>query len=361
MGGGRGASAKLMAAVLTAVAATSFAVSAVAPTTATAQASQVGATINQTGWWSRVNEVPASPLPGVTLPVATVPAPPTVPAGAIAVSATAGQIDKVAAVGITPEVSSGIVERATLSIPEASTGQINNTGAEAVLVACPITEFWVGGPNGSWSNQPPNSCSTAKVVGVRSPEGVWTFDLTPIAAQWLTPGALAPNGVALLPEVATGSGATFQVALASDPPSIGIDLAASPPAPRTSAATTAPTAPVTGGGGAAPITAPRPATATTAGTSTPATTPVPPPATPTTAAAPVNASQSDSILGNLPRAVIVLALLALIGAFLLMVALGPLGEPATGVTREGGVSRALAARDRAAAHIAEPNVALEAP
>lgn len=345
-----------------AIALAALAVSAIAlatPSTPVAEAqtgSKAGATIDQTGWWSQTNAVPASPVPGVTLPPVTVPAPPSVPAGTIAIGATAGQIDKVAAVGIAPEVTDGVVDHAILTVAEAANGQqLNNTGSEAVIVGCPITQFWVGGPNGQWSNVPPNSCTSGKVVGTRSPDGVWTFDLTLIAAQWLTAGALAPNGVVLLPEVPSPSGATFQVVLNGDPSSIGIDLAASPPAPSTTAAAAAPaatTAPASGGGSPPPVTG-----------ATPETTAVP---TATTAAVvktatPVGDSRSDKILGNLPAAVILLALLALIVGILLMVALGPLGEPATGIAREGGVSRALAARERAATDIAKPKLALEAP
>ena len=327
-----------------AIALAALAVSAIAlatPSTPVAEAqtgSQVGAAIDQTGWWSRTNAVPASPVPGVTLPPVTVPAPPSIPAGTIAVGATAGQIDKVAAVGIGPEVTDGVVEHAILTVAEAADGeQLNNSGSDAVIVACPITQFWVGGPNGQWSNLPPNSCTSGKVVGARGPDGVWTFDLTPIAAQWLTAGALPPNGVALLPEVASPSGATFQVVLNGDPSGIGIDLAAAPRAPTTSAApaTTTATVATSGGGSPAPVTAAPPAATTVVPTATTA--------APVKTVAPVTGSRSDKILGNLPAAVIVLVLLALIVGILLMVALGPLGEPTTGIAREGGVSRALAA------------------
>ena len=343
------------------VAALAFSATALAASpapVAQAQAgTQTGATVDQTGWWSQANAVPASPVPGVTLPPLTVPAPPSVPAGTIAVGATVGQIDKVAAVDIGPEITDGVVEHAVLTIAEAPNGeQLNNTGSEAVIVACPITQFWVGGANGQWSNLPPNSCTSGKAVGARSADGVWTFDLTPIAAQWLEPGVLSPNGVVLLPEVPSPSGATFQVVLTGDPSSIGIDLAATERAPTTTAApaTTSAAAPIGGGGGGtpAPVTAAPPTSAAAA---------TPTSAAPVRAPAPASSPRSDKILGNLPAGVILLALLALVVAVLLMVALGPLGEPATGIAREGGVSRALAARERAAADLAEPNLALEAP
>jgi hypothetical protein len=338
------------------------------PMWAGAQAgAQVGGSVNQTGWWNRTNAVPSAPAPGVTLPAVTVPAPPSVPAGSIAVSATAGTIDKVAAIGIVPEATSGDVSRAVLSVRESATGQqVNNTSPDAVIVACPITEFWVGGENGAWPSQPPNSCSTAKVVGARGGDGTWTFDLTPIAAQWLTPGALEPNGVALLPEVATGSTATFQVVLDGDVSAIGLDLAATPAAPRT---TTSPVTTIAAGGGGGGATGPsqtggsRPATspstpAATTPVGAPAGTPTTKAATPATPTVPVAASGSESTFGDLPAGVIPLALAALIVAALLMIALGPLGEPATGVAREGGVSRALAAREKSSA---EPTLTLETP
>jgi hypothetical protein len=311
--------------------------------------SHTGATIDQTGWWNRTNAV-VSPVPGVTLPVITVPAPPSVPAGTIAVSATAGQPEKVAAVDISPEIGTGTAERAILTIPEADAGeQIENTSA--VIVACPITQFWVGGANGQWSNQPPNSCSTLKIPGTRSADGIWTFDITSIAALWLTPGQLAPNGVALLPEPAAGTGGTFQVVLAGDPADIGIDFAATPPAPRTTAGAPT-TAPAATGGSPSPVTSAAPATTVA---------PTPTTVITTTTTKPVDTSGADSILGNLPGGAFLLVPLVLIAAFLLMLVYGPLGEPATGVAREGGVSRALAARERAATDLTSPIPALEAP
>jgi hypothetical protein len=81
----------------------------------------------------------------------------------------------------------------------------------------------------------------------------------------------------------------------------------------------------------------------------------------TTTTRPVDLSGAGKILGNLPGGAFLLVPLVLIVAFLLMIAYGPLGEPATGVAREGGVSRALAARERAASDLAPPLPALEAP
>lgn len=338
--------------VLTALLALSF-VSAAAQAQAGAQS---GATVDQAGWWSRVNAVPDSPVPGVTLPPLTLPSPPSVPAGTMAVSVTAGQIDKVSAIGIRPELTDGLVERAILAVPEATAGeQIDNTGAGTVIVACPISEFWVAEQNGQWSNQPPNSCSTAKVPGQRSPDGVWTFDITSIASLWSTPGALAPNGVVLLPEVAAETGATFQVVFSSDPSAIGIDLVASPRTPPSTAAVPTTAAP-SGGGTVTPGTTGTAAPATTAAPPPVATTqPAPAATTPTT-----DISNIDKILGNFPGGVFLLVPLVVALAFSLMVAFGPLGEPMSGVTREGGVSRALAARERSALDVERSKELVEA-
>lgn len=323
---------------------------------------QNGATIEQAGWWNRTNAVPPSPVPGVTLPVLTIPAPPTVPSGSIAVGAAGGQIDKAAAVGIKPDIKTGSVDQAILAIPESATGeQIANTSADAVIVACPITEFWAAVPNGQWDTLPPFDCGIGKVAGNRSPAGVWTWDLTPIAAQWLTPGGLASNGVVLVADPSPT--ATFQVVLHGAPAEMGIAFAANASPPRTTAAPTttvaATTGPTTGTGGVQQ--APRPVTTVssppTAAPTTAATTPTP---TPTTTDAKPTAV--DTILGNLPGGAWLLVPFALLVAVALMVVYGPLGEPATGVAREGGVSRALAARERAASDLASPsNLALEAP
>lgn len=326
-------------------------------------ASQSGATVNQTGWWSRANAVPSTPAPGVTLPPLTAPPPPGVPAGTMAAGATGGQADKIAAVGIVPGTLSGTVERATLTIPEAKSGtQINNPGPDAAILACPITQFWVGASNGQWNNLPPFDCAMAKAAGTRGPSGVWTWDITSIAALWLTPGGLSPNGVALVPDVPSSSRATYQVVLTATPADIGVELDATPTTRTT--ITGAPVAPTT-----TPATSR--ASGATTGTSRPSptapsatTAPAPTTTAPAQSAAPPQrtsvSSRAAAILGNFPGGTFLLVPVALISAALLMFVYGPLGDPVTGVAREGGVSRALAARERAAG-AADQQVATEGP
>lgn len=322
-------------------------------------ATQSGASIDQTGWWSRTNAVPSTPAPGVTLPPVTAPPPPGVPAGTMASGATGGQTDKIAAVGIVPGTLSGTVERATLSVPEAKSGtQVNNPGPDAAILACPITQFWVGASNGQWTNLPPFDCTLAKAAGTRGPDGTWTWDITSIAAVWLTPGGPSANGVALVPDVPAASASTFQVVLTANPADIGVDLSATPTT-RTTTSRTATTAPVTTRAVTpGPIAGPRVTpTAPSATTAAPTTT-----APPRTTAPPERrggSSRAAAILGNFPGGTFLLLPLALIASVLLMFVFGPLGDPVTGVAREGGVSRALAARERTEASASPQEIATE--
>jgi hypothetical protein len=88
------------------------------------------------------------------------------------------------------------------------------------VVACPILEFWVDGPNQPYESMPAVDCDRA-AVGERADDGTWTFDLGIIAADWLDlDSGIDPNGVALLPAPETTG--TFQVVFEGE--SAQIDL-----------------------------------------------------------------------------------------------------------------------------------------
>src|SRR5438105_409959 len=99
----------------------------------------------QDGWWNRLQgpaegEPDGNPLRPF---FPAIPRPPTVPGDAIAASAGAGQVDKVAAVGIGVAVADGAtLDGLTLRLKESPAAGAN-TGAEtAKVTACPATVPW---------------------------------------------------------------------------------------------------------------------------------------------------------------------------------------------------------------------------
>lgn len=311
------------------------------------------ASIDRDGWWYRARTA-ETPLGA---PPVTLPAPPsTVPEGAIAVGAIGGEADKVAAVGIVLAAPAGsTVERFVLRLREISTGAATLGASGAAIVACPITSFWAGGPAGPWETRPEADCGAASAAGRRGDDGTWTFDLAPVARAWLDPFAAVPaDGVLLMP--APGSTATFQVSFA-DLASGGyaLDVALAPP-PEPGA----PAEPA-GEPGFEPVGErgdvgfePGSATLDLGQPALPPG-PTPPGETPEpagggrrpTAAPAVPVAATRSVFSGIPWAAVLLVPLAAGLALLAMVALGELGEPVAHV-RERGVSRALAARERAA-------------
>ena len=300
--------------------------------------SATGAAVDRFGWWHEKNVGTETPAAVVTLPP-----PPGVPAGTLAVGAIDGEPDRIAAIGITPEATAGDTPtRFTLTLTEAEAPAVQANAAAAAIVACPITEFWVPVENGQWANRPVFDCDLAKVPGTRGDDGTWTFDLLPIAQLWLdADGSVVADGIVLVEEVESPS--AFQVVFATEGEGAGsVVFEANPGTPTTD--TTLPIDPGTGdpgfevpdvGGGEVPVGGdlPAPEVATSAAPTT---------TQPPLAAGPV-ATASPNVLGNLPGGLVVAvpAFLVLMG--LLSYSLGPAGEPAT-ATRQGGVSRALAAR-----------------
>lgn len=312
------------------------------------------ATIDRDGWWYRARTA-ETPLGAPPVPL---PAPPsTVPEGAIAVGAIGGEPDKVAAVGIVLAAPVGsTVERFVLRLREVDAGAATVGAAQAAIVACPITSFWAGGPSGPWETRPEADCDVAAVAGRRADDGTWTFDLAPVARAWLDPFAAVPaDGVLLAP--AAGSTATFQVSFA-DLASGGyaLDVALAPP-PEVGAPVATDGTPELEPGGERGDVGFEPGSASL-GDLGPAPEPGPasPPAQgPTTqggrrpvAAPALPAAASRSVFSGIPWAALLLVPVALGLALATTVALGELGEPVA-LVRERGVSRALAARERAEA------------
>ena len=178
------------------------AVSAVPIGPEVAGAQQLGAvTVDRDGWWDRASDPGRPPTsPGLPFPV---------PANALAVSASGGEPDKVAAVGILLDVEPDRFQRLLLNMKEVADPGANVGNNAAAINACPITGSWTSVKDGDWASRPAADTSSC-VAGSRSSEGVWSFDLSSFARSWLA-GSLAANGVLLVENANPPS--TFQVAL----------------------------------------------------------------------------------------------------------------------------------------------------
>jgi hypothetical protein len=190
---------------------------------------------SQDGWWNRLQgpaegEPEGNPLRPLIPPV---PNPPTVPADSIATSGGAGQVDKVAAVGIDLAVADGAtVDGLTLRLVESTAGGANVGAEQAKVLACPATIPWGPAQNGAWRDRPVSDCSLGSAEGVRGADGTWTFDLTALGRLWGDPFApLTPNGVVLAVDP-SASPSPVQVSwLNFDSGKVVVELAATPGAP----------------------------------------------------------------------------------------------------------------------------------
>lgn len=180
-----------------------------------------GGQVLQAGWWSRLHqEPPENPLlvpPGPPAPAA--------PAGSLPVAVTAGEPQRISAIEFAPAGEAGAkVTSFVVSFKEHADGQLN-TDAAAVL-ACPVSEsFFVADENGRWQHQPDHDCEDRSVEGVRGGDGVWVFDLTPLAVDWLASDRTSAPAVVLVPGVTEPAGQSFQVAFAG-PEERGVGLRA---------------------------------------------------------------------------------------------------------------------------------------
>lgn len=315
--------------------------------------SESGASVAQSGWWWKANdsESPLEPVPKEK--------PPTVPDGALPVQAVNGEPEMLSAIDFTLEAGAGAdVSSFTVVARETESPGANANAANAVIVACPITvPWWDAGEAASWSEVPKHDCDNG-AKGERSEEGVWTFELTGVAAGWLSPQNESAHGIVLAPQVESPE--SFQVTF--DGPSadgVGAELMAtggtsggtgSGMASGTGESGTiggdsvpgdagSPGASLPGGGeGSAMPSGEAPDAAPAAGGGNGGEGATPPP-DPQLAAAP-QATGLESVFQSLPGGLWVLIPLAIGIGYAIMLALGPAGEPGA-AQRRRGVSRAL--------------------
>ncbi|SDH92302.1 hypothetical protein SAMN05192558_103280 [Actinokineospora alba] len=315
-----------------------------------------GVSVVKTGWWWRVNETPDQPA---AAPPAV--APPNAPNGSLPVAAAVGDPEKIFAIEFALDAEPGAtVTSFVLALKQNGAPAANANQESAKIIACPVTEFWADGQAAPWKTQPLFDCG-APAAGTAGPGGVWTFDLTSMASTWLAPGSSAPPSVVLVEKVEAP--ATFQVAF--DGPAangVGAKLVSTPAPPTTSpsipdSSTGGESAGSSGGtggtgtgdlgggggggvpadAGAVPDPGPVPAAAgepVAAGPEAPA------------AAGQAQAARSAGklpIFDNIPTAALFLIPVVLVAAYLMMLALGPAGEPTLTTVRRG-VSRALETR-----------------
>ncbi|HKY74711.1 MAG TPA: hypothetical protein VJS45_01120 [Acidimicrobiia bacterium] len=363
-----------------------FLVSALA---APAQAAESRGAATHDGWWNRLQgpqegEPAGNPIRTV---VPALPKPPNVPADAISAGATAGQVDKVAAVGIDVVLADGAsLDRLVLRLKESEASGANVGADKAKVLACPATSPWGPGQNGNWQDRPLADCSLGSAEGARGEDGTWTFDLAAIGRLWADPFAPLPaHGVVLSVDPAASQSPVQVSWLNLETGKVGVELAATPPtggttdggpystdpaavvpaetAPATAPDTTADSRafPSTGvgatgtpefaigtGNGADAAT---PAASDTAAIDT--TSESPPEATLTAApdrpAVVPGSRRAVDFWERVPTSTALLIPVALGLAFLISMTLGPAGRPSPIFRREGGLSRALARRNPHAA------------
>ncbi|MBW3615986.1 MAG: hypothetical protein KY439_11880 [Actinobacteria bacterium] len=325
----------------------SLAVVLVAPAADPAAAQTNSVAADRDGWWNRAK--------GGNLPLTSPTVPFPVPPNGLAVAASNGEPEKAAAVGIRLDVDPKAFRRLILNLKESAANGSTVGVQVAAIKACAIQADWAPAKDAPWP--PPPAATDGCVNGTRSADGVWSFDISPIAVRWLE-GGLAQNGVLLVENAS--SPASFQVSWGDRTTggvSFGLDVAAdeeeAPPeaAPEEPAPTAA--------GGQQSFASPGPAavrsTTPSSDFSAQEAFTSPEPVEPATAPAPVLASPARpaptipvkpiSVGDNIPAAAVILGPLALVLGALAAYSLGPAGNPsALTVRREGGVSRALARR-----------------
>jgi hypothetical protein len=345
-----------------------------------AQAAESRGGASQDGWWNRLQgpqegEPGGNPLRPL---FPALPKPPNVPADAIATGATAGQVDKVAAVGIDIVLAEGAtLDRLVLRLKESDASGANMGADKAKVLACPATAPWGPGQNANWQDRAVADCELGAAEGVRAEDGTWSFDLAALGRLWSDPYAAIPAYGVVLAVDPAGSPASVQVSwLNLDTGSVGVELAATPPVGGIADNTP----PASGPGVVAPATAAEPSVDSIPGTglSSPGTevsrspdssygptagVPTTGPgvsageAAPESPGASLNAAPElppppalqarppVGFWGRVPAATTLLLPVALGLALLVSLTLGPAGRPSPVFRREGGLSRALARRN----------------
>ncbi len=328
---------------------------------------QSGAKVVKTGWWWAANDPAVDP--GVAAPPQ--PPSPNVPKDALPVAATAGDPDKISAIELAISARPGsFVESAVLVLRESADPKANVNRDGAGVVACPVTEaFWPDGAAAAWKSRPGYDCDLGQAAGVRDESGVWTFDLTAIAALWSADARSASTSIVLVEAV--DAPVSFQVAydgpaekgiglkvVTSSAPPAGTPIGGSaagtpPPAPPAAAGSGGGFGAASGGAGLSPgIGAAAPPADLPAGDVTTAE---------AAAAAPAAAAETTPVAApasvtpwysGIPAGGWALLLFALGLAYLAMLALGPDAQPAVGTGSRNGVSRALDRLRRAKSQVA---------
>jgi hypothetical protein len=210
-----------------------------------------GGELVKTGWWWAGNETPLDET--VIAPPQS--SPPNVPKGALPVAAAGGEPEKLSALEFRVKGDPGDrVDSARLVLKENAEPGATVNAERAVILACPVTEsFWADGSAGAWKTRPAYDCEVAGAKGERDPAGLWTFDLTAIAASWLLDDNTTSPSVVLVEGVQSVDSAvapeSFQVSF-DGPAAEGIGFefvtTAVPPVPMPSEPSAPPSGPVAG-------------------------------------------------------------------------------------------------------------------
>lgn len=327
-----------------------------------------GGTVTKTGWWWLANQPPAE----TGLVAHPQERPPNVQAGHLPVAATSGEADKISAIELKLDAKPGaFAKKATLVLRESEEPAANANADGAKVLACPVTEaFWADGQAARWDARPEYDCNIAQAVGERNDEGIWTFDITSLASIWLTPGSTGSSSLVLVE--GAEAPASFQVTFVGlDEKGIDFKGRFGPPAQTPALGGTGPVGGAGGGGlgqstGAGSLGgSPSSNGALSSGSLSSSTgggaavEPSPVDSGTVQETAPVTEQRAlpvaspaavPSWYAGLPKATVLLIVLALGLAYLAMLALGPDAQPA-GATSRHGVSRAL---DRLRAAGAQP-------
>jgi hypothetical protein len=122
--------------------------------------------IDQTGWWWKLQTNPDVLLPG----------PPTVAAGQLYIQNVPSDDGATAVAAVAATLEPGEA-KPILTLRVAPNGDVGAT--EAVVLACQAGSQWQSGDAQAWSTKPQPACDPGGVAGKRSEDGAtWTFDLT---------------------------------------------------------------------------------------------------------------------------------------------------------------------------------------
>jgi hypothetical protein len=185
-----------------------------------------GGEVAQTGWWNAVNEPPPD---NPALPPPPPPAP-DAPAGTLPVTVLRGEPSKISAIefGLEGDLGS-TVDGVELALKETAEPALTANAEGALITACKVIEsYWVGGENNPWKNKPAYDCEAGSAKGVRDTKGVWRFDVTSLATDWLATDRTGSPSVVLVGEQTgpNGEPMNFQVVF-EGVKTKGIGLAAS--------------------------------------------------------------------------------------------------------------------------------------